>query len=150
MIADEHKISHSIIVRAMNHHQTDVKTLGNLLLCGASPNAFAWKGGTPLREASEQGLLPVCELLVQSRADVNLRDGGDQSVALHGAARQGHLTVCRWLLGQRANPNVWNRKQLRTPLAYARANSHAEVAELLVEHGAYLNVPHWLRSRGLP
>lgn len=50
------------------------ETVKDLIILGADVNTFSQNGNTPLHLAIEQGYLEIIKILVQSGADVNLRD----------------------------------------------------------------------------
>ena len=72
--------------------------------------------------------------LLKSFATVDVRLRRDNS-ALHLASFHGRIRVVVWLVRRGANVNLFS-EMLSTPLVAAAHNGHAEVAELLIEHGA--------------
>ena len=81
----------------------DVEALRNLLLNDASlarrsnPDA-PHQGWTGLHTAARAGQLSVARLLLESGADPNAREAGDNTCPLHWAAAHGHIEVVRALL----------------------------------------------------
>ena len=122
-----------------------------LLSAGASPNLRDAEGHTPLRMAAEQGLVEVCEALLEAGAKVDGIGLGWHGcwTPLHHAARAGRVEAAKLLLARGAVPNAptGEGKQWRqlskggwheiivpkgaTPLDLARAFGHVELVELL-------------------
>jgi hypothetical protein len=103
---------------------------------GADVNSAARKGWTPLMEASsEPGKAEIVRLLLISGALADLRKSDGQS-ALHIAVSSDDFASVRILLQARANINLQDSRG-RTPVYYVTG---FEIAKLLVEKGARLNV----------
>ncbi|CAE7828965.1 ANKRD17 [Symbiodinium sp. CCMP2592] len=109
--------------------------------------ALLSSGCTPLARASAKGHLEMSRLLVQARADQNLRDGSGQGPLLH-ACEHGHLAVADFLLQRRAAPNMKGRSQ--TPLSLAAEKGNTELARLLLAAGAQPNADTQLRNSNAP
>jgi Ankyrin repeats (3 copies) len=101
---------------------------------------------TPLHAASVKGHLEVASLLLESGADPNSRDLTDR-VPLHRVSLGGQvvmmessLEIARLLVNYGAKVNVTDDIDRDTPLHAAARSGYRNVAELLVESGASLDV----------
>jgi ankyrin repeat protein len=114
-----------------------------LLQHGARVNAMDWMEGlTPLHLACQEGRAPMVKLLLAKGTDPNAaaRDGRRP---LHEAI--GSIQAVRLLLAARVEVNaVVTRsvvtEEAQTPLGQAAIEGHREVAELLLKHGAKLDL----------
>ena len=139
------------------------KDLEKLLLSrGADINATDYQGYTPLHWAAQNGHREAAEVLLSNKADPDSR--GDEgvtpldlaaennhkdlmdllvahkaSVSVHNAAAGGYITLLRAMLSK--NPNLAFAKDRggNTPLHFAAARRHSEVAKLLLATGADVN-----------
>ena len=101
--------------------RTDVNSKGNY-------------GTTPLHNASENGHLPVVELLIKGIADPNT-PANDEVTPLFIASQNGHLPVVEQLLQDKADPNTGTPTDNgATPLYIASYNGHLPVVEQLTFH----------------
>jgi len=121
---------------------------------GASPNEKCNWGPPPLNEAIEGAYFETVKLLVELGADVDLAAQTGES-PLHCAIRCTQSEIAEFLLWKMANtntvinrpitpvslPNGW-RPSLDTPLHTAAMLDDAKMIELLVAHGAKVNVPN--------
>ena len=82
-----------------------------------------------LHLASINGHLEIVKLLLESGANVHIKDKGDQT-ALHLASRNGHLEIVKLLLESGANVNIKD-KNGQTALHYASRYHKSEVVNLL-------------------
>ena len=92
-----------------------------------------------LMEASQLGVLPAVQALVELGIDVNeSRDQNDPTeVALGIAAALGHVDVVEWLLNHDAEVNIkWKGQQTCFPLFGAARHGHVEIVKLLIDRGA--------------
>ncbi|KAJ4202033.1 hypothetical protein NW759_015501 [Fusarium solani] len=104
------------------------------------------KQSTPLHWASGHGYLENIKLLIQHGADVSWADVTGRT-ALHWAAKWGYHAVLQELLEALDNTgedkkSVVNSKETNgyTPLIWACRWGHVECAELLIDHGADVNL----------
>jgi len=103
-------------------------------------------GATPLWLAINHGRLEVAELLLSYGAPVNARVtttiGGRSSdlAPLEQAVQNNNKEMIKLLLERKANPNVYDINSKHTPLMLASANSRLDIVELLLAHGAEVNV----------
>jgi hypothetical protein len=91
----------------------------------------------PLHHAAAKGNLPICELLVRCRADVNA-PGDKGATPLHRAVENGHRAVAEFLQKNEvdpADPDARDDEGL-TPLHAAVRLENPAIARLLLERGA--------------
>jgi ankyrin repeat protein len=93
---------------------------------------------TPLGKASREGHSEVVSLLLEERADVNLRDDVGET-ALHCAISNSHLHTAHILMRHGANLDMQN-KNGRTALHYACLRGDLEAVQSLVDHGASVDL----------
>jgi hypothetical protein len=85
-----------------------------------------------LRISSRFGFVKLATLELDMGANINSTSGPEQQTPLCRAARWGHLEVARLLLQRGADPFIKSGSGL-TPMAYAMANGHHELQELLMK-----------------
>ncbi len=92
---------------------------------------------TPLHSAAAQGATDLAELLIAKGADVNAL-ANNLWAALHSAAYYGHKDMAELLVAHGADVNARADEKYgkKTPLQFAKAREHAEIAAFLVQHGA--------------
>lgn len=88
-----------------------------------------------LAVSAEFGFSKLAELELDMGADPNVSSGPGQQTPLCLAAKWGHLEVVKLLLHRGADPFMASWSGL-TPVAYAMANGHYEIRQLLVSHPA--------------
>jgi ankyrin repeat protein len=93
--------------------------------------------GTPLKNAAANGHLEIVKLLLQHKADPNLREEGvaPHGHALYSAVANGRLEIARLLLENGANPNA-PVESSADALSRAISNSDGPMIELLCSYGA--------------
>jgi len=101
---------------------------------------------TPLHLAAEKGHLALAELLLDNGADTESRDD-DLNTPLHMAAYESQLAVVELLLARGADIDAHNvcggtalQRVLMPCRQPAKANEVRQVAEMLLQRGATLNV----------
>ncbi len=116
-------------------YRDDGAAMRRLLDAGADPAVANRAGATPLSLACTAGAAEAVGLLLDAGADPNeqLRNG---ETALMMAARAGNLATVKLLLDRGANANAAESLRGTTPLMWAVAYEHPEVAALLIERGA--------------
>lgn len=110
-----------------------------LLEHGLNPNLPDWQRRTPLHDfAAHPGpdneRFELMDMVIEFGADIDAIDEEDRFTPLGLAARTGEKRLAQYLLDHGADPNragaAW-----ATPLAWAEKRGHAEIAEMLHEHG---------------
>lgn len=151
---------------AVAHKHLEAAAL--LLERGANPNRATGNGSTPLLSAVTCGALELVELLVERGADLNVRDVEGRTalavakelgwvptaslLAAHGAtdapppptmgirqaAAEGNLqAVVSWL--HHDMHRIPGAPSLEEDLLFVACNGYAEVARMLLDHGADVN-----------
>ena len=95
-------------------------------------------GWPALHFAAEAGNTSCVELLLESRADLEMRAAEDGSTALHCAASNGHVKVLKLLLHCGADKDCALTNGC-TPLRCASSNGHLNVVRLLLRANAEKN-----------
>ncbi len=100
-------------------------------------------GWTALHEAAKAGQLGVVRLLLESGADPNAREDGDNTYPLHWAAALGHTVVVRALLDAGTDVHGYGDLHEQDVIGWATvmaeavpAANQAAVVALLLERGA--------------
>ncbi|KAK6827197.1 hypothetical protein PG987_010538 [Apiospora arundinis] len=115
-----------------------------LLEAGADPNRYV---GNYLRQTSfllavEQEDMDIIRLLVECRADVNLRPYGMRYSPLQQACQQGSLGVVMFLLQQGADVQAApSPAKGGTALQMASRSGNVKLAQLLIDNGADVHEP---------
>ncbi|MEU4092198.1 ankyrin repeat domain-containing protein [Streptomyces sp. NPDC026673] len=111
----------------------DLRTAGELLRRGASPEHADPDGTTPLYAAAVDGAPAVAALLLAAGARPDTESGhGDEGTPLCAAACWGDTETVRQLLAHGADPGLREDHGAGlTPLEWAERGPHPETAELL-------------------
>ncbi|XP_054273689.1 26S proteasome non-ATPase regulatory subunit 10-like [Macrosteles quadrilineatus] len=110
-----------------------------LVSAGANVNSRNIQGHSPLQYAASKGWKDIVKLLLDEGAEVNIEDVRGAR-PLHRASSIGHLQVVTLLLG-RNNIEIDARdREGNTPLHLSCEEDRGEVARLLIEKGARLDV----------
>jgi Ankyrin repeats (3 copies)/Ankyrin repeats (many copies) len=115
----------------------DVEVLGMLLKCGVDPNE-SWVGLTALNCAAMFGFDKITEMLLQHKANVEVKDD-EGKTPLHYAAIEGHSHIVEILFQHKAIVDVQDSEG-KTPLHYAAIEGHSHIVEILLQHKANVNV----------
>ena len=126
-------------------HANQVETVRALIEAGADINIRDDRLDNPFLYASAEGLFEIVQLTIEANADTHLtnRFGG---TALIPAAERGHVEIVRELL-TRTDVDVNHINNLGwTALLEAIILSdggerHQQIVQLLVDHGANVNIP---------
>ena len=92
-----------------------------------------FKQETPLHRAAWEGHEEVTRLLIQNKAEVDVKGDYDQT-PLHYASIYGREKIAETLLQNKANPNSRDSNQ-NTPLHTAAYWGYPKVVEVLFNHG---------------
>ena len=106
---------------------------------GAEINARDKSGVPALMWAANNGHTQVVKLLLERRADVNVKKIDTGVTALMMASHEGHTEVVKLLLDKGADVNVKDTDGV-TALWMASQKGHTEVVKLLLAQGADVNV----------
>lgn len=128
--------------------QGDAATLGALL--DAHPAGLAVRAApydwTLLHTAAQAGRLAAVELILARGFDVNARDRGDNSYAMHWAAAAGHVDVVRRLIEAGGDVIGHGDDHDLDVIGWATCwwrsddDAHREIADLLIAHGAHHHI----------
>lgn len=102
---------------------------------GMNPNTMSWQHVTVLHDMAQKGFIDKAALLIKHGADINPIDEAYQSTPLGMAARWGQTEMVEYLLANGADPNKAGAGWA-TPLAWALAKGHGDIAETLRQAGA--------------
>eukprot|EP01103_Thecamoeba_quadrilineata_P003015 TRINITY_DN12850_c0_g1_i1.p1 TRINITY_DN12850_c0_g1~~TRINITY_DN12850_c0_g1_i1.p1 ORF type:complete len:475 (-),score=73.71 TRINITY_DN12850_c0_g1_i1:18-1409(-) len=106
-----------------------------LLRMGADPNHTVFNEARPLIHFVLRGNYEAVKLLLQYRADTELKSR-DGFPALYFAAQIGNARIVQLLLQYDANINFASENNHSTPLHIAVQRKHEEVVRILLENGA--------------
>lgn len=86
---------------------------------------------TPLHVAALNGHAPVCQMLIDCNAQVDVFDAGCET-PLHLSSYKGHVVLCKMLVASCANVNVGNSRGLK-PLHLASKFSNVVTCKALID-----------------
>ncbi|QKG85960.1 hypothetical protein GXN76_07920 [Kroppenstedtia pulmonis] len=126
-------------------HGNKADTVKELILAGADINLQDNRKDNPLLYAGAEGLLEIVKLTVKAKADTSItnRFGG---TALIPAAERGHVKVVEELLTKsdvdvnHINDLGWTALMEAIVLSDGGAD-HQRIVQLLIKHGADVNIP---------
>lgn len=117
--------------RECNYDHCDMCVKGNVMeYAHGAPNAISDEGWTSLHYACRHGLTDVVASLLDSRADVEVKDFLHGFTPLMVSATHGHPDVCSLLLARGAAKSTCNKFN-KTAHAYASAWSQVDVLAML-------------------
>jgi hypothetical protein len=103
----------------------------------ADPNALDMTSRSCiLHLACQKGAIEIAQMLIQFKADVNMRNYEDNT-PLCEACKHGHLDVVKLLIESEAVVDFEGGNRY-TPLHYAAESGHLSIVQLLLEKGANL------------
>jgi ankyrin repeat protein len=115
-------------------HWSDLDTAGRLIAAGANPGALNQLGVAPLSLACTNGDARMVAKLLQAGADPDAK--GARVPPLLVCARTGNTEAVRALIARKANVNGREPLRDQTALMWAVSQRRADVARILIEHGA--------------
>jgi ankyrin repeat protein len=122
----------------------NTEKIHGLLAQGVNIDGKDESGWTALREAVFQENVAVVKLLLNNKADPNLRDYQDGSTALHWAARTGNTEIVAALLSSGADPDAHDKTSGSTPLMFAAVGGYVAITKNLLARGADIDaVDEW-------
>jgi len=92
---------------------------------------------TALHAAAQQDYLPIAQMLIEGKADLNLARS-DGNTALHAVAQAGHCDMARLLVSRKAHVNLAANSGAAA-LHLSSQERHADVARLLLSARAESN-----------
>jgi len=115
-------------------HWDDLQMADLLIAAGAHVDTGNVYGVTPLRLACTNGSAAMVGKLLNSGANATTN-------VLMECAKTGNLDAVKALLSRELDINGREPRRGQTALMWAVAAKHPEVARLLIEHGADVNIP---------
>ena len=112
---------------------------------GSSVGPRGQYGWSPLRSAAFKEDLEMVQVLLGYRVDVNAQNDFGYTPLNHCVTigRSDDPRVTRLLLDHGADPNIWSEYSNISPLHGASLKGRIEMARLLLEHGASIEVRDW-------
>jgi ankyrin repeat protein len=105
---------------------------------------WAWYDAERLHRAAAEGNLQEMARLVDAGHALHAYDDV-MCAPLHHAAEAGQCEAAEWLLARGADVNAHQEERIgETPLSLAVQNTHPEMVELLLRHGADPDIPGWM------
>jgi len=109
----------------------DLAGVARLLASGTDPNEADSLGFTALHSASKKGFASAMALLLNSKADANIRTIPSRGeTPLHYASKYGHAGAVSLLLEHGASPHSRSQKG-KLPFDYAVEQGHKKVVDIL-------------------
>ena len=118
----------------------DIGTINSLLAQGVNINAADERGWTALRGAAFIENAQVVKLLLDRKADPNIRTKDDGTTALHQAASSDDIEIVKSLLKAGADPNIRDSFSGMTPLMEAAGLGNVVATQLMIKNNADVNV----------
>jgi len=118
----------------------EIETVKSLLAQGVNINAGDERGWTALRGAVFVENAQVVKLLLDRKAEPNIRAKDDGTTALHQAASSDSIEILKALLKSRADPNVQDSLSGMTPLMDTAGLRNVTATQLMIENKADVNI----------
>lgn len=108
---------------------------------GANIEATNFLGYTPLLKATADNKFEISKLLIESGADVNVKNINDNNTPLLWATYRNNTEISKLLIESGAEVNVYGEifGKRHTPLIWAVMNNNLEICKLLINNGADVN-----------
>ena len=119
-------------------HRNDLEAATLLIEAGADVNVANELGATPLWLAAINGSAPMVERLLEAGGNPNASLEMGETL-LMTAARSGNVQAVELLLERGADVNAAEHERGQTPLMWAVAQQHPDVASVLIESDADLH-----------
>lgn len=103
---------------------------------GLNPNRRNWLGITPLHRCAATGDIPMADVLLEFRADINSIETEWSSTPLGWAARHRQKAMAEWLLKKGADPSLPENESWALPVAWAKRRGYEEIVQLMKKTGA--------------
>ncbi|KAF2881524.1 hypothetical protein ILUMI_24658 [Ignelater luminosus] len=126
--------------------QNGLNDVIEIIISNSDINRKNDRGNTPLHLALMKRYLASAEMLISNGADINL-ENNENETALHYAVQCGHRELVSNLLTKDLIDKKDNRGN--TPLHLASAKNKTDTVELLISHGANLNIVNNARETAL-
>lgn len=134
------KDGESVLYYLCAEKKPDLNLIKKFIKLGAPINTSGYNF-TPLTRALDNENIELAKLLIESGADVNLKNHNNK-YPLCMACDIGDLSLVKYMISKGANVNVTGKENY-TPLLYAAdcdSKDSLEIVKLLVEKGAKVNV----------
>eukprot|EP00435_Cladocopium_sp_Y103_P050843 s385_g15.t1 len=118
--------------------QNEVERVEEMLQRPQNPDVRDRHGWPAVHFAAQMGTASCMELLLESRADLEIKATEDGSTALHCATFNGNLVVVKLLLDAGADKSS-ELEEGATALHLATRGNHLDIARLLIDAGAETN-----------
>ena len=129
---DSHSKMIELLIDAID--QNNFKICKELIKGGTDVNIYDKYGYTALMYAAVNECKEICSLLLENKADVNIKSEHSSHTALMYASSGGYKEICSLLLENEVDINMENKKG-DTALTEASYWEHKEVYSLLISSG---------------
>ncbi|OTB06936.1 hypothetical protein M426DRAFT_30132, partial [Hypoxylon sp. CI-4A] len=109
-----------------------------LLNEGADVNMRGFGGDTPLHRAASRNYVDIVKVLLDAKANVDLKNDDWQTPWLYSAAAGGDIEMVRFLIESGVNPSIKTNFDW-APLHWAAHNGKLDCVRALVDAGADVN-----------
>jgi ankyrin repeat protein len=128
LIDDDHQ-PWTCLLLAAEHKNVGIVRM--LISHGASARIPLPDGETPLHKAAANGMLDICEMIIDTGCDVNATSS-DHSTALMEAVLGSHALVVAFLLQCGANPRIQDDHKVGSPLHAATGVGCTSIVKILL------------------